>query len=87
MAKRDKSYRDLDLLAVRLAHRKPVDLEALSVQDRIYVTFAANRLDLCGRVAEELRFLGPKHTAALIERWAEGGDPSKYDLENPRLLD
>ncbi|WP_455921537.1 hypothetical protein [Pseudomonas putida] len=83
-----KTYADLDRLAVRLAHRQRVDLEALNVPDRVYVTMAANRLDLVGNsLAQELRFLGAAHLSALIERWAEGGDPSGYDLESPAIRD
>lgn len=25
--------------------------------------------------------------SALIERWAEGGDPRRYDLDNPAIKD
>ncbi len=73
---------------MRLAQHQSVDLDALSVPDRIYVTLAANRLDLVGlSLAQELRFMGADHLSKLIERWAEAGDPSRYDLANPNLLD
>lgn len=83
-----KSYPELDRLAVRLAHHQRVNLDALPVSDRIYVVLAANRLDLVGHsLAQELRFLGTNHLSALIERWAEGGDPRRYDLDNPAIKD
>lgn len=83
-----KSYAKLDRLAVRLAHHQRVNLDELPVPDRIYVMLAANRLDLVGHtLAQDLRFMGADHLSALIERWAEGGDPSRYDLDNPAIKD
>lgn len=77
MAKRPKTYDELDRLAVRLARGEYVDLEALIVPDYCYVIVAANRFDLIKCIAAELRLMGPDHLSALVKRWAEGGDPSK----------
>lgn len=83
----DRTYHDLDKMVVMLAHRKIVNLEKLTLSDRLYVTLAANRRDLAGKtIAADLLWMGPEHLGKLIERWGAAGDPAKFDLDDPQLL-